>query len=67
MGVRRVSRIFFFLLILVFLAFVFLAAFAAPDEISGINLGYWFAGLFVSVNLVLCFWVLTLWIRKIRN
>ena len=55
MGDRRVTKIFFSLLIVVFLAFVFLAAFTAPNEISGINLGYWFAGLFVSVNLVLCF------------
>ena len=49
-------------------AIVFLAAFAlAPDEISGIHLGYWFAGLFVSINLVLVGWVLVLWFREIRD
>lgn len=67
MGDRRVTRIFFFLLLVAFLAFVFIAAFTAPDDISGIHLGYWFAGLFVSVNLILCFWVLVLWLRKIRH
>jgi len=67
MGDRRVTRIFFYLLIVAIFGFVLLAAFAAPDKISGIDLGYWFAGLFVSVNLVLCFWVLVLWIRRIRN
>ena len=67
MGDRRVSRIFFFLLVVVLIAFFVLAAFAAPGKISGIHLGYWFAGLFVSVNLVLCFWILLLWFRKIRG
>ncbi len=67
MGDRRVSRIIFFLLVVVFIAFVILAAFAAPERISGIHLGYWFAGLFVSVNLVLCFWILLLWLSKIRH
>ena len=64
----RVNKIFFYLLIVVFFAFVFLAAFAlAPDEISGIHLGYWFAGLFVSINLVLISWVMVRLLAATRD